>query len=50
MRNENYKGKLLISSPGIVGDLFDKSIINNKRGQATSKKQAVQGQTADPGG
>ena len=27
MRNENYKGKLLISSPEIVGDLFDKSII-----------------------
>ena len=24
---ENYKGKLLISSPEIVGDLFDKSII-----------------------
>ena len=27
MLNENYKGKLLISSPEIVGDLFDKSII-----------------------
>ena len=27
MINENYKGKLLISSPEIVGDLFDKSII-----------------------
>ena len=27
MLNENYKGKLLISSPQIVGDLFDKSII-----------------------
>ena len=27
MFNENYKGKLLISSPEIAGDLFDKSII-----------------------
>ena len=27
MISENYKGKLLISSPEIVGDLFDKSII-----------------------
>ena len=27
MINENYKGKLLISSPEIAGDLFDKSII-----------------------
>ena len=27
MINENYKGKLLISSPAIAGDLFDKSII-----------------------
>ncbi len=27
MLNENYKGKLLISSPEIVGELFDKSII-----------------------
>ena len=27
MFNENYKGKLLISAPEIVGDLFDKSII-----------------------
>ena len=27
MFNDNYKGKLLISSPEIAGDLFDKSII-----------------------
>ncbi len=27
MTNKNYKGKLLISSPAIAGDLFDKSII-----------------------
>ena len=27
MINKNYKGKLLISSPEIAGDLFDKSII-----------------------
>ena len=27
MISENYKGKLLISSPEITGDLFDKSII-----------------------
>lgn len=27
MINQNYKGKLLISSPEIAGDLFDKSII-----------------------
>jgi len=27
MISENYKGKLLISSPEIAGDLFDKSII-----------------------
>ena len=27
MINENYKGNLLISSPEIAGDLFDKSII-----------------------
>ena len=27
MINESYKGKLLISSPEIAGDLFDKSII-----------------------
>ena len=27
MLNENYKGKLLISSPEIAGDLFDKSVI-----------------------
>ena len=27
MINKNYKGKLLISSPAIAGDLFDKSII-----------------------
>ncbi|MFL2800193.1 MAG: YqgE/AlgH family protein, partial [Paracoccaceae bacterium] len=27
MINKNYKGKLLISSPAIAGDLFDKSVI-----------------------
>ena len=27
MINENYKGKLLISSPEIVDGIFDKSII-----------------------
>ena len=27
MLNENYKGRLLISSPEIAGDLFDKSVI-----------------------